>query len=133
MSKFSSFFQVAIDGPVASGKSTVSRLLAEKLNFLYVDTGAMYRAAALLAIRNHFNFDQEDEIVSLIAKSKLEMRDPMGNKEADGRLTTLILNEEDVSWAIRTAKCSDGASKVSTLAKVRKILVEKQKKIAKTH
>jgi len=132
MSKSSGFFQVAIDGPVAAGKGTVSRLLAEKLNFLYVDTGAMYRAAALLAIKNGINFDQEDKIVSLIAESKLEMRDPMGDKEADGRLTTLILDGEDVSWAIRTAKCSDGASKVSTLAEVRKILVEKQKKIAET-
>lgn len=132
MSKSSSFFQIAIDGPVAAGKGTVSRLLAEKINFLYVDTGAMYRAAALLAIKNHLDFDQEDKIVSLIATSDLEMRNPEGDEEADGRLTTLILNTEDVSWAIRTAKCSDGASKVATLAKVRQILVEKQKKIAET-
>jgi cytidylate kinase len=132
MSKSSSFFQIAIDGPVAAGKGTVSRLLAKKLNFLYVDTGAMYRAAALLAIKNNLAFDQEEAIVSLIAESDLEMRNPKGDKEADGRLTTLILNGEDVSWAIRTKKCSDGASKVATLAEVRKILVEKQKKIAET-
>ncbi|HOI05458.1 MAG TPA: (d)CMP kinase [Candidatus Woesebacteria bacterium] len=132
MSKSSDFFQIAIDGPVAAGKGTVSRLLAEKLNFLYVDTGAMYRAAALLAIQNNINFDQEDKVVTLIAQSTLEMRNPEGDKEADGRLTTLILNGKDVSWAIRTTKCSDGASKVATLAKVRQILVEKQKKIAET-
>lgn len=132
MSKSSYFFQIAIDGPVAAGKGTVSRLLAEKINFLYVDTGAMYRAAALLAIENHVDFDQEDKIVALIANSDLEMRNPEGNKEMDGRLTTLILNGKDVSWAIRTAQCSDGASKVATLAKVRHILVEKQKKIAET-
>lgn len=132
MSKSSSFFQIAIDGPVAAGKGTISRLLAEKLNFLYVDTGAMYRAAALLAIQNNIDFNQEDKIVSLIAQSTLEMRNPQGDKEADGRLTTLILNGKDVSWAIRTAKCSDGASKVATLAKVRQILVEKQKQIAET-
>ena len=132
MSKSSDFFQIAIDGPVAAGKGTVSRLLAEKLNFLYVDTGAMYRAAALLAIQNNIDFDQEDKIVTLIAQSTLEMRNPEGDKEADGRLTTLILNGKDVSWAIRTTKCSDGASKVATLAKVRQILVEKQKKIAET-
>jgi len=132
MSQSSDFFQIAIDGPVAAGKGTASRLLAEKLNFLYVDTGAMYRAAALLAIQNKLDFDQEDEIVSLIAKSELEMRNPEGDKEADGRLTTLILNGEDVSWAIRTTKCSDGASKVAVLGEVRKILVEKQKKIAQT-
>jgi len=132
MSKSSDFFQIAIDGPVAAGKGTVSRLLAEKLNFLYVDTGAMYRAAALLAIQNNIDFDQEDKVVTLIAQSTLEMRNPEGDKEADGRLTTLILNGKDVSWAIRTTKCSDGASKVATLAKVRQILVEKQKKIAET-
>ncbi len=132
MSKSSDFFQIAIDGPVAAGKGTVSRLLAEKLNFLYVDTGAMYRAAALLAIQNNVDFDQEDKIVSFIAQSSLEMRNPEGDKEADGRLTTLILNGQDVSWAIRTTNCSDGASKVATLAKVRQILVEKQKKIAET-
>jgi len=92
----------------------------------------MYRAAALLAIQNNIDFDQEDKIVTLIAQSTLEMRNPEGDKEADGRLTTLILNGKDVSWAIRTTKCSDGASKVATLAKVRQILVEKQKKIAET-
>lgn len=132
MSKSSSFFQIAIDGPVAAGKGTVSRLLAEKLNFLYVDTGAMYRAAALLALQNQLSFDQEDKIVSLIADSELEMRNPEGEKEADGRLTTLILNGKDVSWEIRTTQCSDGASKVATLVRVRQILVEKQKQIAET-
>ena len=132
MSQSFGFFQIAIDGPVAAGKGTVSRLLAEKLDFLYVDTGAMYRAAALLAIQNKLGFDQEEKIVLLIAQSELEMRNPEGDKEADGRLTTLILNGKDVSWAIRTTKCSDGASKVATLPKVRKILVEKQKKIAQT-
>jgi len=132
MSKSSGFFQLAIDGPVAAGKGTVSRLLAEKLNFLYVDTGAMYRAAALLALQNNLAFDQEEKIASLINKSELEMRNPEGDKEADGRLTTLILNDKDVSWEIRTTKCSDGASKVATLAEIRKILVEKQKKIAET-
>jgi CMP/dCMP kinase len=132
MSQSSDFFQIAIDGPVAAGKGTASRLLAEKLNFLYVDTGAMYRAAALLAIQNKLEFDQEDEIVSLIAKSEMKMRNPRGDKEADGRLTTLILDDKDVSWVIRTTQCSDGASKVSVLPKVRKILVKKQKKIAQT-
>lgn len=132
MSQSSDYFQIAIDGPVAAGKGTISRLLAERLGFLYVDTGAMYRAAALLAIRNRMNFDQEDEIVKLIEKSELDLRNPEGDKESDGRSSTLILNGEDVSWAIRTEKCSDGASKVAILPKVRRVLVEKQKKIAQT-
>lgn len=130
MSQDTAFFQIAIDGPVAAGKGTVSRLLAEKLGFLYVDTGAMYRTAALLALTNQVDFSAEDKIVALIAKSNLEMRNPKGEKEADGRLTTIILDGQDVSWAIRTEACSDGSSKVAVLGKVRAILVEKQKEIA---
>jgi cytidylate kinase len=123
-------FQVAIDGPVAAGKGIASRLLAEKLNFLYVDTGAMYRTAALLAIRNKIDFSAEDKIVSLIKDSKIEMRNPEGKNEKDGRLTTVLLNGEDVSWVIRTEKCSSGSSKVSIHPKVREILVHKQQEIA---
>lgn len=123
-------FQIAIDGPVAAGKGTVSRLLAQKLHFLYVDTGAMYRTVALLAIRNKCRFDAEDKLVKLIEDSQLHMRNPLGPKEKDGRLTTVILNDEDISWQIRTQEVSDGASKVATLAKVRQALVKKQQAIA---
>lgn len=123
-------FQIAIDGPVAAGKGIASRLLAEKLNFLYVDTGAMYRTAALLAIRNNVNFSEEDTIVKLIKDSKIEMRNPEGKNEKDGRLTTVLLNGEDVSWVIRTEKCSSGSSKVSVHPKVREVLVHKQQEIA---
>jgi len=130
MSQYTVFFQIAIDGPVATGKSTVSRLLAEKLDFLYVDTGAMYRTVALLALRQNIDFKEENKIVELIKNCQLEMRNPRGDKEADGRLTTIILDGEDVSWKIRTAQCSDGSSKVAILPKVRQILVEKQKEIA---
>ncbi len=125
-------FQIAIDGPVAAGKGTVSRLLAQKLGFLYVDTGAMYRATALLALRQKIDLSDEDKVVALLEKSKLEMRNPLPPTELDGRLTTVILNGEDVSWAIRTQKCSDGASKVAVLAKLRKALVKKQQEIAST-
>lgn len=125
-------FQIAIDGPVAAGKGTVSRLLAQKLGFMYVDTGAMYRAIALLAIRKGVNLSNENEIVTLLEESKLEMRNPLPPKELDGRLTTVILNGEDVSWAIRTQKCSDGASKVAVLSQLRKTLVKKQQEIAAT-
>lgn len=125
-------FQIAIDGPVAAGKGTISRLLAQKLNFLYVDTGAMYRATALLALRQNIDLSEEDQVVALLEESKLEMRNPLPPKETDGRLTTIVLDGEDVSWAIRTQKCSAGASKVATLAKLRKVLVAKQQEIAKS-
>ncbi len=123
-------FQIAIDGPVAAGKGTISRLLAQKLGFLYVDTGAMYRATALLALRQGLDLEDEAKVVALLEKSKLEMRNPLPPKETDGRLTTVILDDEDVSWAIRTQKCGDGASKVAVLAKLRQVLVKKQQEIA---
>lgn len=126
----SEFFQIAIDGPVAAGKGTVSRLLAQKLAFLYVDTGAMYRATALLALRKKVDLTDEDRVVSLLEKSKLEMRNPISPAEIDGRLTTVILDGEDVSWAIRTQECGEGSSKVATLTKLRQVLVKKQQEIA---
>jgi len=122
-------FQIAIDGPVAAGKGTVSRLVAERLGFLYVDTGAMYRVAALLATRNQVDWQAEAQIVQLLEQTKLELRLPTEN-EKDGRLITVILNGEDVSWAIRTEEMSMGASAVSQHKRVREVLVYKQQEIA---
>jgi len=136
------FFHIAIDGPVAAGKGTVSKLVAQRLGFLYVDTGAMYRVAAYLAQQNQVAYTEEQKIVDLIKSSKIEMRTPLADpvkpsqksksivSEQDGRLITVLLNGEDISWKIRTEEISQGASKVSVLPKVRKILVEKQQKIA---
>jgi len=125
----SQIFQIAIDGPVAAGKGTVSRLVAERLGFLYVDTGAMYRVAALLATRNQVDWQAEAQIVQLLAQTKLELRLPTEN-EKDGRLITVILNGEDVSWAIRTEEMSMGTSAVSQHKRVREVLVYKQQEIA---
>ena len=124
----SQIFQIAIDGPVAAGKGTVSRLVAERLGFLYVDTGAMYRVAALLATRNQVDWQAEAQIVQLLAQTKLELRLPTEN-EKDGRLITVILNGEDVSWAIRTEEMSMGTSAVSQHKRVREVLVYKQQEI----
>lgn len=124
-------FHIAIDGPVAAGKGTISRLVAQRLGYLYVDTGAMYRMAALLALRNQVDFQDEIKIVELINSSKMEMRNPEG-QEQDGRLTTVILDGEDVSWKIRTPEATDGSSKVAVLPKVRESLVKKQQIIAES-
>ncbi|MCC6711112.1 MAG: (d)CMP kinase [Candidatus Pacebacteria bacterium] len=123
------FFHIAIDGPVAAGKGTVSRLVSQRLNFLYVDTGAMYRMTAYLAFTNNIPYSDEAKIVDLIKKSKMEMRNPNA-QEKDGRLTTVFLDGDDVSWKIRTEEISQGASKVAVLPEVRKVLVEKQQIIA---
>lgn len=122
-------FHIAIDGPVAAGKGTISRLVAERLGFLYVDTGAMYRMTALLSIRNNVDMENEDDVADLVARSHMEMRTP-NEDEKDGRLSTVLLEGEDVSWKIRTEQVSLGASKVAKLPKVRKILVKKQQQIA---
>ncbi len=124
------YFHIAIDGPVAAGKGTVSRLVAQRLNFLYVDTGAMYRMTAYLAFTHNVPYSNEQTIVELIKKSKMEMRNP-NDKEKDGRLTTVFLDDDDVSWKIRTEEISQGSSKVAVLPAVRKVLVEKQQQIAK--
>jgi cytidylate kinase len=122
-------FHIAIDGPVAAGKGTISRLVAERLGFLYVDTGAMYRMTALLSIRNDVDMEDEHVVAELVKKSKMEMRTPT-EEEKDGRLSTIFLDGEDVSWKIRTEQVSLGASKVAKLPEVRKILVKKQQEIA---
>lgn len=124
-------FQIAMDGPVAAGKGTVARLTAQRLNFLYVDTGAMYRMTALLALQKNVSIENEDEVVATIQQSKMEMRNPT-EAEKDGRLTTVLLNGEDVSWEIRTEKVGQNSSKVAALKKVREELVKKQQKIAET-
>ena len=124
-------FQIAIDGPVAAGKGTISHLVAERLGFLYVDTGAMYRVTGLLADRAKVNIDDEMALVALVEKADIQMRNP-NETESDGRLTTVVVNGEDVSWAIRTEKISDYASKVATYQQVRSVLVAKQQEIARS-
>ncbi len=122
-------FQIAIDGPVAAGKGTISRLIADKLDFLYVDTGAMYRIVALLGIENKVDLDNEEKLAPLIAGTEITMRNPT-KAEMDGRLTTVLLNDKDVSWDIRTEEISEGASRVAEHPKVRDELIKKQQEIA---
>lgn len=122
-------FHIAMDGPVAAGKGTIARLTAERLGFLYVDTGAMYRMTALLGLQHDVDLADEPKLVELIKQSPMDMRNPT-ELEKDGRLTTVFLNDEDVSWKIRTEAVSAGSSKVATLPEVRKVLVQKQQEIA---
>lgn len=124
-------FQIAIDGPVAAGKGTVSRLVAERLGFLYVDTGAMYRSAALIAVRNNIDFADEAAIVEELKKHTIDLDTP-SEQESDGRLITVSIDGEDVSWEIRTKEISNKTPIVAQLPKVREELVRQQQKIAST-
>lgn len=122
-------FQIAIDGPVAAGCSTVARLVAKRLNFLYVDTGAMYRMAALLALRNEVDPENGQAVAALVKEASMDLRNPTA-KEQDGRSITALLNGEDVSWLIRTEKINEIVPKVAAQPTVRKLLVKKQQRIA---
>ncbi len=111
---------IAIDGPSGAGKSTIADILASKLSYVHLDTGAMYRSAALLAIKNNVSLSDEEKIVELMENDfKLDM--------ANDRV---ILNGEDISDAIRTNEVSMAASDISKLSGVRKALVKSQQEIA---
>lgn len=114
-------FNIAIDGPSAAGKSTIADILAEKLEYNHLDTGAMYRAVAYKAFKEGIAIDNEEEIVDMIHHMDLDMR-------IDGKV---ILDGEDISEKIRTNEISMGASDVSKLEGCRKALVEMQQKICK--
>ncbi len=130
MSKNGKHFQIAIDGPVAAGKSSVAKMVSKKLGLLYVDTGAMYRAVALKAMRECIQWADEESVVELMSTLDLELDKPNGKESADGRLVTVLLDEEDVSGTIRTSLIAEGASIVSTYAGVRAALVVMQQNIA---
>jgi CMP/dCMP kinase len=109
---------VAIDGPAGAGKSTIAKHLACKLGFTYIDTGAMYRAVALWALRRDIGFDDMHRMEQLAAAAEIEL--------APGRIS---LNGEDVTEAIRTAEVSNGASKIAVIPGVRRAMVAKQRAI----
>jgi cytidylate kinase len=115
---------IAIDGPVGSGKSTVARQVARLLDYVYVDTGAMYRAVALKALRQGIALHLKEEMAALAATSKISMRTgPGGN----GGGQTILLDGEDVSEAIRAAEVAHAASTIAVLPEVRKVLVSIQR------
>ncbi len=123
-------FQITIDGPVAAGKSTAAKMVAETLGFLYVDTGAMYRAVALEAKKLNVDWEDEEAVTELMSTLNLELTKPNGIGEEDGRLVTVLLDGVDVSREIRSDRLGEGASVVSQYAGVREILVEMQRNIA---
>jgi cytidylate kinase len=115
--------QIAIDGPSGAGKSTMAKLVSQKLGIMYLDTGAMYRALALKAIRQNIDTNDSEKVLELLSDFNISIKYEKGSQK-------VILNGEDVSDKIRTDEVSMGASNVSAIPAVRKRLVELQQKMA---
>ena len=112
--------QIAIDGPAGAGKSTIAKMIADKLDLLYLDTGAMYRACAYYLKQNNA-LDDEKKMDELLEQMELSF-------DESGKI--IYLNGEDVSAVIRTPEISELTSKVSSNPQVREVLVHKQQQIA---
>jgi len=116
-------FSVAIDGPGGSGKSTAARLVAERLGIAYVDTGAMYRAVALHALRNGIDPSDQIQIEKLLDKINIEIKNENGSQK-------LFLNDEDVTGLLRAQEIAEGSSVAAQYPAVRAKLVSMQREIA---
>lgn len=114
---------IAIDGPSGAGKSTVAKLVAAKLGITYLDTGAMYRACALYAVRRDVSVNDEEQVAKLLPDVDISFA-------GEGESKRVLLNGEDVSSAIREHAISKAASDISKLHCVRDFLVAQQRKIA---
>ncbi len=114
---------IAIDGPAGSGKSTTARLVADKLGFVYLDTGAMYRSVTLMALRHGVPLSDGDALTKLAERINIEFR------HEDGIQKTFV-DGEDVTDAIRTPEVTAAVSEVSAHAGVRAVLVKRQQEYA---
>lgn len=116
--------QVAIDGPASAGKSTVAKIVAKNFNYIYVDTGAMYRSITYKAIQNNINLNDENKIVELLHKTKITFTP--GNP-----VQHVFIDGEEVTDKIRSEKVTNNVSTVAALPLIRRDLVKRQQEIAK--
>ncbi|MGW8143977.1 MAG: (d)CMP kinase, partial [Anaerolineales bacterium] len=108
---------ITIDGPAGSGKSTIGKLVAEELDYLYFDTGIMYRAVTYAAIRDGIDIQDERSITQLARVANIDLRTPT---IADGRDSDVLLEEQDVTWEIRSPEVDANVSIVAAYPEVRK-------------
>lgn len=109
---------IAIDGPAGAGKSTIAKIIADKLNINYIDTGAMYRAVTLKCLQNKVNIENENEVIELAKKTEIYFKE--NNIYLDGK----VVNEE-----IRTIEVTNNVSNVAKIKEVRYLMVDVQREI----
>lgn len=117
---------ITIDGPAGAGKSTVSKALADKLNYFSLDTGSMYRAITLKALRLKADMNNEEQLAALTQNSKVTYQLTVQGLR-------VLLDEEDVSEAIRTVEVTNNTSHIASKPKVREVIVQWQRKIGQQH
>jgi cytidylate kinase len=120
---------IAIDGPAGAGKSTIGALVAERLGYLFLDTGAMYRAVALAALRRGIDPDDGPSLGRLAREVRIAIGPPTVR---DGRAYSVLLDGDDVTWQIRSADVDGVVSQVARIADVRDAMVQQQRAIART-
>ncbi|ASB96613.1 (d)CMP kinase [Streptococcus equi] len=118
--------RIAIDGPASSGKSTVAKIIAKNLGYTYLDTGAMYRSATYIALKNGYHKEDVNLILQELAKRPISFK-----KAADGS-QLVFLGDQDVTMAIRQNDVTNNVSWVSALPEIREELVNQQRRIART-
>lgn len=116
-------YNIAIDGPAGAGKSTIARAVAEKMNLIYVDTGAMYRALALFLVRQKTDLQNQKKIIEQCKNADVTIRHENG-------VQVVYLNGENVNAYLRTEEVGSAASVISPIAEVREKLVELQRRLA---
>lgn len=117
---------IAIDGPAASGKTTLGKRLAEALGYLFFDTGVMYRAVTWLALARGVPIHDETAVTAIAEKAVIDVRPP---SQADGRAYDVLADGVDITWEIRRPEVDANVSPVSAYAGVRRALTEQQRRI----
>jgi cytidylate kinase len=118
---------IAIDGPVASGKSSVGKQLADQLGYLFFDTGVMYRALTYLALRDQVPLEDAAALALYAVRAHIDVRPPTVN---DGRdCTVLTEGEEDITWELRSKEVEDNVSLVAAVPEVRRILTGQMRRV----
>ena len=120
---------IAIDGPAGSGKSSVARRVAAMLGYLYLDSGATYRALALKALRHGASLNDEVGLETLAKETHIELQPPKPEQEAAGATNGVYLDGTDVTKEIRTPAVAQAASRLATIAGVRRVLVAEQQRV----